>query len=127
MPRNAKGYNTHWTYDSNGNLLQATEQIGGGNDKVTTYVYNSFGERIRAIETGLNENNHITEYGYDSHGNLSEIKIKSNAGLDSDIVTSYENDILGRRTKKTDSLSRISTQNWNVMDKVTEIIFPPGL
>ncbi|PIZ16890.1 hypothetical protein COY52_05825, partial [Candidatus Desantisbacteria bacterium CG_4_10_14_0_8_um_filter_48_22] len=53
--RNARGYNTYWTYESsNGNLLQVSEQIGGSN-KVTTYGYNSSGERISTTEVGINE------------------------------------------------------------------------
>jgi RHS repeat-associated protein len=97
------GHTTSYSYDSNQNLLSASQQANSGY-ATTSYTYNSFGEPLTVTDPLGN----VTTNTYDTHGNLLTVTTPAPNGSTAASVTQFTYNSLGELTQITDPLSRIT-------------------
>jgi RHS repeat-associated protein len=98
---NELGHTTTYTYDSNGNVLSVSQPDGNGNTVTTSYTYNSFNEVLTVTDPLLN----VTTNTYDTHGNLLTVTSPKPNSSTAASVTQFTYNTLGQMTQITDPLS----------------------
>jgi RHS repeat-associated protein len=133
---NARGVQTDYTYDSNGNLL--SERIDGF---ATTYTYHSLREGLikNRIASQTDRNGHTTQFTYDSAGNLRTVTdaaggvIQHTYASNGDRLstrdpnghtTRYDYDPYGNVNTVTAPLGHVTTTQWDVRSRATAITRP---
>jgi RHS repeat-associated protein len=102
--------NENYTYDLNGNRINAGNSTGGNNQLLTdgtyNYAYDDEGNRISRTSIGTGA---VTEYGWDYRNRLTQVTEKNAVG----VVTrssSYKYDVNNRRITKTIDMDGVGTQ-----------------
>ncbi|PKO16677.1 MAG: hypothetical protein CVU39_07585 [Chloroflexi bacterium HGW-Chloroflexi-10] len=108
---------TYLYYDLAGNLVNQRDAKG----VVTHYEYDTLNRLTAVVENYLppmnpdNETNLRTEYGYDANGSRLTIR-NANATLnDTQYVTSFVYDALGRQVSESDPLGNTWTVKYNIL------------
>jgi RHS repeat-associated protein len=107
------GRTTTYTYDSNGNELSISVPTGSGTYATTSYTYNSFGEVLTTTDPLGN----VTTNTYDAKGNLLTVTTPAPSGGSSGSVTTFTYDSKGELLTITDPLSHATSITY----------FPTGL
>jgi RHS repeat-associated protein len=102
---NERGYNTTYTYDSQGHKLTETNALG----QTTSYAYNAAGEMTKVTDPL----GHATSYAYDSDRRLTA---KSDPLGD---TTTYTYDANGNHQTVTDARGNVTTTAYDVLGRLT--------
>ncbi len=99
------GHTKTYTYDSNGNVLSVSQPDGNGNTPTTSYTYNSFNEVLTVTDPLGN----VTTNAYDANGNLLTFTTPKPNSSTAASVTQFAYNSLGELTQITDPLSHNTT------------------
>ena len=99
------GRTTTYTYDANNNVLSISQPDGNGHTPTTTYTYNGFNEVLTTTDPLGN----VTTNTYDTYGNLLTVTTpKPNSNTNASL-TQFVYNSLGELTTITDPLSHVTT------------------
>lgn len=149
-------YNWYYTYDSNDNLLTATDPmtrkssyVYSGNDLIKSvdpdgstneFIYSSDGKRLLLSEKDPKGN--ITSYSYDSLGRKVSVTdpeqniTRSTYSAGGDVATivspknetsTFVHDLIGRKISDKSPLGKTTTYQYNPLGQITKITDPNGL
>ncbi|HIE33996.1 MAG TPA: hypothetical protein EYP86_02520, partial [Candidatus Altiarchaeales archaeon] len=113
------GSNVTYTYDSNGNLIQAINNNIGLND-VTSFIYDPLDRRISTV-TNYGLFIETLNYTYDAVGNVITID-DPQAG-----TTTYNYDSLDRLTNITNYAGNITTYQYDKLGRLINISYSHGV
>ncbi len=116
----ALGYLTTNTYDTSNNLLSVSKPIGGGVNAVTSYTYNSFGEVLTTTDPLGN----VTTNTYDSHGNLLTVTTPAPNSSTAASVTTFTYNTLGELLTIKDPLNNVTTLTYFATGLINTITDP---
>jgi RHS repeat-associated protein len=111
------GHTVTRAYDSNNNLLSSSQPLNSNTTATSSYTYNSFGEVLTATDPLGN----VTTNTYDSHGNLLTVTSPVPAGGVAASVTQFAYNSLGELTSITDALGHVSTLTYTTAGLVATI------
>ncbi len=100
----ANGNTTTYTYDSMGNVLSRSIQVGGAT-LTWSWTYNSFGQVLTATDPLLKTTTNV----YDAKGNLLSTTTPSPDGVAPGSTTSFAYDLKGQLTRVTDPRGNATT------------------
>jgi len=106
---------TNYAYDSNGNLLSATNKT---TNTGLTYTYNSNG----TINTQTDADGNVTTFGYDSEGNLTSVTPPSTLGKTTLVVDPQTS----RVKSVTDGNGNKTSYSYDALDRITKITYNSG-
>jgi RHS repeat-associated protein len=113
----ALGNTTTKTYDSSNNLLSEKHPLDAVNSATTTYTYNSFGE----VLTATDPLSHVMSYTYDSHGNLLTVTTPVPGTGATASVTTFTYDTKGELLTIKDPLNNVTTLTYNPVGLIATI------
>lgn len=111
------GRTTAYAYDSNGNVLSVSVPLGSGHYAVTSYTYNSLNE----VLTSTDPLGNVTTNTYDSKGNLLTVTTPAPASGVSASVTQFAYNSLGELTAITDPLGNATTLTYTSAGLVSTV------
>ncbi len=108
---------TRYEFDALSRLVKLTNPSG----EVTTYQYDKLD---RTVGTQY-QNGISTHYTYDAAGRMLELVNKNSSGA---IISSYAytHDNMGNRLTKTEAKGEITRYEYDVLDQLTKVAYPPG-
>jgi len=119
-----RGNSTSYTYDAYGQLEARTDEL----DNSWSYTYDDLGNLIEIIDpTGM-----ITLYEYDDFGRLVKTILNYNPAFEQNddgqfnIITEYEYDAAGNRTKIIDTYGRETVYEYDDNNRLTRTVDPMG-
>lgn len=111
------GRTSTYTYDSANNLTSESKQLDAGTTATTFYTYNSFGEVLTVTDPLGN----TTTNAYDTKGNLLSVTSPVPDGNTAASVTQFAYDSKGQLTQITDPLGRITTLTYTAQGLIASI------
>lgn len=103
---NALGQTATYTYDANGNVVNATGVLGS-----STFTYDQFGEVLTATDAMGG----VTTNTYDAAGNLLSVKDALNN------TTTFTYDARGELVTMTNALGKITTLTWDASGRLAQV------
>jgi YD repeat-containing protein len=91
-----------------------------GTEHELKFSYNTSGMLAGTIASSTDADGHVTTYEYDAYGNLKKIIPPSGSGLGATTITV---DADSRPHTITDGAGHVATISYDVMDRVTEVVY----
>lgn len=108
-----------YAYDAKGNLIRHTYPDGSFEE----WTVNAYGQTL----TYQNRNGFVTVAAYDGFGNLIQVTLPDDDGLPgNNPVWTFVCDVAGKRLSQTDPMGRVTTFEYDLLDRMVKETFPDG-